>query len=106
MGERAGNFPKTVMLRRPVVGADSVGLGHKPTTYVDAFRCAARIWTRSIGDQAFNPADFIAGSFRLLLRMPQKGIEVGWGLNYEGKAYKIADIEDRGSDRLVTLEPI
>ncbi len=106
MGERAGNFPKTVMLRRPSIGEDTTGLGHKPTIFTDAFKCAARIWTKSAGDQDFIAADFVAGSFRLLLRIPQAGIDVGWGLTYQGKQYRISDIEERDQDRLVTLEPI
>ena len=104
MSERAGKFPKTVMLQRPTTGSAD-GLGHATVTYVDAWRCAARIWTRSSGEQGYNPADFVAGSFRLLLRMPQAAIEVGWGLLYQGKAYRIIDLEERDQDRLVTLEP-
>ncbi len=37
--------------------------------------------------------------------MPQAAIEVGWGLLYQAKPYRIIDIEERDQDRLVTLEP-
>lgn len=102
MGQ-AGKFPKTVTLERPTVG-EKDGLGHSNITYADAFKCAARIWTRSSGEQSFNPAEFPVGTFRLLLRLPQAGLAVGWGLRYQGELYRIVDTEERDDDLLVTLE--
>ena len=103
MSLRAGEFPKTVTLQRPIEGNPN-SFGHSSVSFVDAFRCAAKVWTRSAGEQGFEPAEFPVGSFRLLLRIPQRGVAVDWGLAYEGKLFRIVDAEERGRDLLVTLE--
>ena len=101
---RAGEFPKVVMIQNPTESA-SDNLGHSVTTFTDLVRCAARVWTRSSGEQSFAPAEFAVGSIRLLLRLPPRALAVGWGIKFETELFKVVDIEHRGNDRLLTLEP-
>lgn len=102
----AGDFPKTVMLRKPTESAAN-GLGHKTVTFTDVQKCAARVWTRSASEVDYVAAEFATRSLRLLLRLPPRTVAVGWALVYEGTIYKINDIEERDQfDRLVTLEPL
>ena len=102
----AGEFPKTVILRKPTESAAN-GLGHKTVTFTDVQKCAARVWTRSASEVDYVAAEFATRSLRLLLRLPPRNVAVGWAVVYESAIYRINDVEERDTDnRLITLEPI
>lgn len=104
---RAGEFDKTVTLSSFTEGTAD-GLGHKAKTYTVVRKCAARLWIRSTAQLDNQPAEFPAGTLRLLLRLPPKTIAVGWRLTYTAILYEIADLEWRDDEMncLVTLDRV
>jgi head-tail adaptor len=104
MGD-AGTFPKTVQLKREIVG-EADALGHAAKQWKTVGRCGARVWLRSATETATSPAEFGTGSLRLLLRMPPRTLDIGWHLVYELRTYNVVDVEYRDPDMLVTLDRI
>lgn len=102
----SGQFDKTVMLRSFSDGAKD-SFGHKPRTFADVRKCAARRWQRTATQLENAPAEFPAGTLRLLLNLPPADLGVGWQVVYLSNPYTIVDLEWREMDTqcLVTLEP-
>lgn len=103
----AGDFNKTVTLYS-ITESAADGLGHKAKTPVLVRKCAARIWERSAAQLDNPPADFPAGSLRLLLLLPPDTLTINWQLLYNGTTYRITDLEWRENETqaLVTLARI
>ncbi|HBE66914.1 MAG TPA: hypothetical protein DDW52_02065 [Planctomycetaceae bacterium] len=101
---QAGEYPLTVALQKPRFRGES-NLGHPSHTFDDVRKCAARLWQRSASEIAAQPADLEQTTLRLLLRHPPAELALGWGVIYKAVDYRISSIDERDTDRLVTLEP-